>query len=226
MRQLGSELGRRLRALAGLKVVLNVVLGSGFWLGYGWLSRHPPLPVRSIPWTALDREMVRSPGVWGWVYLTPFLVTGLLPWLMDRRDLLRGYTRSFLALTLPAFVCFALHPVASPRQTLAQPDGPVDWIRWADGPYNAFPSLHAGFLVVMGGLAWRLAPPMPGLRAGRLVAIGLYVVWVVAVLYATLATGQHLVWDLVAGLALGVIADAWGWRGFNRSATGTPETPA
>ena len=32
--------------------------------------------------------------------------------------------------------------------------------------------------------------------------------------------------SLVAGLALGVIADAWGWRGFNRSATGTPETPA
>lgn len=174
----------------------------------------------------LDRERVGTPGGWGWVYLTPFLVTGLLPWLMDRRDLLRGYTRSFLALTLPAFVCFALHPVASPRHTLAQPDGPVGWIRWADGPYNAFPSLHAGFLVVMGGLAWRMAPPVHGLRAGRLLACGLYVVWVVAVLYATLATGQHLVWDLVAGLALGVIADAWGWRGFRRSVTRTPETPA
>ena len=85
-----------------------------------------------------------------------------------------------------------------------------------DGTWNAFPSLHAGFLVYMARLAWRLfggaAPGTVGLVTAA---------WGAAILYATIATRQHYAVDLAAGAAIGAAADwlAWSSEGRRRAAT-------
>lgn len=216
---------RRFGTLVREKLFLSLVLSTGFWLAYGVLSRVPPGPVRTVPRTPLDSWTPSGTAGWGWIYLSPFLLSGLLPWLIDRRDHLRAYVRCFLALSLPAFVCFALFPVASPRGTLDPGAVPVSWVRWADGPYNAFPSLHAGFLVLLGGLAARMVAFSRRSLPLRVGLGALYLAWSAAVLAATLATGQHWVLDLVAGLALGFAAHGWAWRGVTCSDAETPGTP-
>ncbi|MBL9207502.1 MAG: phosphatase PAP2 family protein [Opitutaceae bacterium] len=223
--RVGRGMRSRFGALVPEKLFLSLVLSTGFWLAYGVLSRVPPGRVRTLPRTPLDSWAPAGTAGWGWIYLSPFLLSGLLPWLIDRRDHLRAYVRCFLALSLPAFVCFALFPVASPRGTLDPGAGPVAWVRGADGPYNAFPSLHAGFLVLLGGLAARMVE-FSGRSLPLRIGLGaVYLTWSAAVLAATLATGQHWVLDLVAGLALGFAAHRWAWRGVTRSGAGTPGTP-
>jgi membrane-associated phospholipid phosphatase len=76
-----------------------------------------------------------------------------------------------------------------------------------DGTYNAFPSLHAGFLVYTLALGFRLL----GRRLHPLVVAGIGI-WTALILYATLATKQHYVLDLLAGGMIGFVAHGLAWR--------------
>ena len=81
-----------------------------------------------------------------------------------------------------------------------------EWMR-ADGTLNAFPSLHAGFLVYLLKLTARL---FPGTWPRWIViAAG---IWGIAILYSTIAIRQHYAVDLIAGAALGWLADWFAWR--------------
>jgi len=73
-----------------------------------------------------------------------------------------------------------------------------------DRNLNAFPSLHAGlaaYSVLFGSAT----------QSGRLVAVcGL---WLVVIMFATLATKQHYFLDLPPALLLAWLAHRWaGWR--------------
>ena len=82
-----------------------------------------------------------------------------------------------------------------------------------DGPLNAFPSLHAGYLVYTIALARRLF--------GRQLHPGVWAilwVWAMLILFATLATKQHYALDLLAGGVIGCAADWFAWRNSVRGA--------
>lgn len=201
------EAGRRGATLFCPKLGLAVAMTSVFWLGYGWLSRHAILPLREVPVTWLDRTVPFAPVPWAAIYLSQFLLTGGMPWLITTREQLRRYAVAVGLLSGAAFVVFLLCPVASPRPPGLAWDGAMAWIVRLDGPYNAFPSLHAGYLVLIGGLGrqlWpgRIPPPVVAGFGG----------WAAAILYSTLATGQHYAWDLAAGAALGWVAHRVAWR--------------
>lgn len=200
-------LGARVRAHGRLKLGLALLLGAGFWTGYSYLGRHAFVPVRTLPLTAIDRAIPFHPAGWAWVYLSQFLLTGFLPWLLASRDEIRRYVASFVLLSGFAFAIFILFPVASPRPVPTPEAGAMRFILAYDGTLNAFPSLHAGFLVLMVLLAPRIFGTQ---RAGWLWAAGL--VWGGAILYATIATRQHYAVDLAAGAALGALVHGLAWR--------------
>ena len=75
-----------MRAHWQLKLLLTVVINVGFWAGYGWLGRNPVFPPWMPPRVWLDTAIAFQPGPWAWVYLSQFLFTGGLPWLIDTQD--------------------------------------------------------------------------------------------------------------------------------------------
>lgn len=186
------------------KLLLTVVLNLLFWSGYVYLGRHALRPVRTLPLTWFDTAIPFAPKAWAWVYLSEFVATGLVPWLIRDRQTLHRYVVGFVMLTLASFSCFVFFPVASPRP-LSLVSGAYGWIVRSDGFLNAFPSLHAGFLVYVGLLMRRLWPSAPAY------GVALVAIWAVAVLYATIATRQHYAIDVFAGAALGLIADRIAW---------------
>jgi membrane-associated phospholipid phosphatase len=203
----GFLLWRRFAALWPLKLGVTAVASVLFWSFYLFLSRHPLLPVHTLPLTWLDTWAGYRPGPWAWAYESIFLLTGIAPWLIVSREELRRYIVGFVLLSTVSFVVFALFPVASPRPRDLQSSAFLIFITRVDGPLNAFPSLHAACLIYALALIRHLFGP----RLGPMVAI-LLLVWAGLILFGTLATKQHYAIDLLAGGLLGCAADWVAWR--------------
>ena len=198
---------QRVIALWQTKLWLSVVISVGFWVPYLVLSRHAWLPVHSLPLTWIDRWAGFQPQPWAWVYESNFLVTGIVPWLITRRDVLRRYVLGFGLMAVVCFAIFLLFPVASPRPTGLDNSAFMLLFARVDGPLNAFPSLHAGSLVYSLALARRM---FRGRLHPAVVVGGL--LWGSLILFATLATKQHYAVDLLAGALIGCLADRVAWR--------------
>lgn len=130
-----------------------------------------------------------------------------MPWLLVKKEGVHRYAMGVAVMSAASFLIFYIFPVAAPRVVNLPADGSMAWIVMYDGPLNAFPSLHAGFLIYTGLLAWR----MFGHVMPRVVAVG-GLIWGGLILYSTIATRQHYALDLVAGAALGYVADWFAWR--------------
>ena len=203
----GFPFQRRFTALWRLKLGVAAAVSVLFWSCYLFLSRHPLLPIHTLPMTGLDTWAGFQPVPWGWVYESIFLLTGITPWLIISQEELRRYVSGFALLSIMSFALFAVFPVASPRPADMHASAFLIFITQVDGPLNAFPSLHAGCLVYTLALVRRLF----GCRLNPLVAIGL-LFWAALILFGTLATKQHYVLDLLAGGLLGWAADWVAWR--------------
>ena len=199
----------RISAHWQFKTALSVALTLLFCIPYFTLQRVTLFPVRTLDLTAIDRAVSFDPR-WVWVYQSVYLLIAVIPWAVTSRPQLERYARGFLALSLAAFACFLLFPVAGPRPETIPETGMFSWLAWYDRPTNAMPSLHVGlaaFTVFFGARA-SLGVLAPSVRL-RLIVIG--VVWVAAIAYAALATKQHYAVDLPAGVVAAWLAH-WGIR--------------
>ena len=203
----GFTCWRRFTALWTLKLGATTVVSAIFWTGYIFLSRHPLVPVHTLPLTWLDEWAGFRPNPWAWIYESIFLLTGVAPWLIVSREELRRYLIGFTLLSMVSFAVFAIFPVASPRPEDLEGNTLLMFITRMDGPLNAFPSLHAGCLVYALALVRRLF----GRRLKPMV-VALLLIWAVLILFGTLATKQHYALDLLAGGLLGWAADWFAWR--------------
>ncbi len=203
----------RLKTEWRLKLALFVVVNAVFWTCYLVLSRHAFFPEHTVPVTVIDRAVGFQPAGWDWVYLSQYLFTGTLPLLLTSRADIRRYAVSLAMMCPASFAIFLLFPTRGPRPADVGGTFPMEWIANADGPLNALPSLHAAFIVCMAALAWR----MFGGAAPRTVVL-ISIVWGGAILFSTLATKQHYALDLLAGGALGWLADTVAWRGARAAA--------
>jgi membrane-associated phospholipid phosphatase len=199
--------GQRITRLWPLKLGYTAVVSVCFWSIYLFLSRHPLFPIRPLPMTWLDDWAGFRPNPWAWIYESIFLLTGVAPWLIVTREELRRYLIGFTLLSVVSFVLFAFFPVASPRPANLESNAFLVFITQVDGPLNAFPSLHAGCLIYNLALVRHLF----GRQLSPLVAMVL-LIWAGLILFATLATKQHYVLDLLAGTLLGWAADQVAWR--------------
>ena len=134
------------------------------------------------------------------------LILSALVWLAWRqRDLYRSLRTGLLcSIAIAAFVHLAF-PVAPPR--LVSGLGIADWVGLAGGhdtgsfagirfnPYAAMPSMHVGWSLLLGIVAWRALP-------GHLKALGLLHPAMMTI--AVTATGNHYLLDAVAGAAVAV----------------------
>jgi len=199
-----TPLLRRFRSCWKLKLLLTLVLTILFCVPYLYLARHAFFPVRQVPAIWIDRAAGFEPR-WVWVYQSVYLLTGCLPWLADSRAQLMQYLRGFAMLSLTCFAIFLFFPTKIARPEVAEPSGMYALLMLYDGPYNALPSLHAGFLYFTLAFVQRIYSRLP---SGMSIVL---LTWSLLILWSTLATKQHYALDLLAGIALAAICDAAAW---------------
>jgi membrane-associated phospholipid phosphatase len=144
-------------------------------------------------------------------WLSQFAVVGVtLLWVYFRRhDDFARFRNWLIGANLLGLVGYVLMPTAPPRMF---PEwGFVDWvaqysavshdsglIAWGSNPYAAMPSLHAMDAFIVGLV-------MFGLVRSR-IAKALWLAWPVWVSFAVIATANHYWLDVVAGIAIAVVA--------------------
>jgi membrane-associated phospholipid phosphatase len=155
-----------------------------------------------MPLTGLDRAIPYQP--WAWMfYVSLWIYVQLPPALIanKRELLLYGFTAGVVSLV--GFAFFALWPTAVPAIQVAG-NSTFENIRNLDTTGNSCPSLHVAFAVFSAVWLDNLL-----IRLGRLQLLrALNLFWCAAIVYSTLGTKQHVVWDMVAGVPLGVFG---GW---------------
>ena len=196
-----TEMARRLKSHWETKLLLSGILTAAFYVGYFGLQRWPLFTARLIASSALDRAIPFEPR-WVPVYLSLMILIPIAPWLMDSRDQVRDYCLALLSIMLVGFGIFFLWPTHCLRPSLSPDTGfLLESLREVDRDLNAFPSLHAAFALYSALCCNRVFKAM-GDRGWMRTILWL---WTGLILYATLATKQHMAVDLLSGGGLGLI---------------------
>lgn len=173
-----------------------------FLWAYFWVLRNPLGEVAVMPAIWLDGLIGVQPWSFPlyaslWVYIS--FGTALA---RDFRQL-AGFGWASLGMGLVGLGIFVLAPTRVPELDIDWALYPsLQFMKSIDASGNACPSLHAAFCMFT-GLA--LHAQLGSIGAPRLV-LGANALWCLGILYSTVATGQHVVLDALAGAALGTAA--------------------
>jgi len=190
----------RLWAIPGPKIAVMAGITVGICGPYFGLQRLAWFTPRALPELAFDRLVPFAPA-WTGIYLSVCALVFLSIVAPGTRHELRIFSRGVAALCVVSFCAFLFFPTEVVRSALtgAPESGLYGFVVGVDTPRNAFPSLHAGLTTFcLGFLAYLWQPDWTVRAAGAL--------WGTAILYATLATKQHVVLDIAAGGSLGIAA--------------------
>ncbi len=172
-----------------------------FFIVYFHLLRHPSAPVTEMPLTALDHQIGFQALALG-PYASLWFYVGIAPGLLASLRQLIVYGLWVAGLCATGLGLFYFWPTAVPSEILQQSS--IELLHGIDAAGNACPSLHvatATFSAVWIEYILRTVQAPPALRAVN-------ALWFAAISYSTLAIKQHVLLDVVAGLALG-LAFAW-----------------
>ena len=152
------------------------------------------------------------------IYISLWVYVGIAPGLLLSLRELIVYGLWGGALAATGLLCFYLVPTAVPRPEfavdLAQHPG-FAVLQGIDAAGNACPSLHVAAALFTAIWVERM---LRDLGAPALMR-ALNVVWLVLIVYSTLAIKQHVVLDVIGGIVLALLF-AWpSLRWFPRSAT-------
>lgn len=194
----------RLRHLWWLKTAGLTAGLTLFFPAYFWVMRHPLHPVTVMPLTPVDHWIPFEPLALP-VYLSLWFYLTLAPGLLTAPRELFSYAVAAGLLSLAGLGVFLIWPTAIP------PAG-IDWshhpefafLKSADGPSNACPSLHVAFAVFTAIWNHRI---LRELRIGRALRAGNWL-WCGGILYSTVAIRQHVALDVLAGFLLGAAVAA------------------
>jgi membrane-associated phospholipid phosphatase len=185
-----------------IKSIGTTLFIAVFFGAYFYLLKSPAYLTTVMPFTWLDRLIVFQPEALP-VYLSLWVYVSLPPALLATRRELYEYGLSIACACLAGLIIFYFWPTAVP---VAQ----IDWARYPDMDFlknmdasgNACPSLHVTTAVFSGiwlhQLLRRFDAPLWILIFNT--------AWCIGILYSTLATRQHVALDVLAGIALGVLA--------------------
>jgi len=206
---------RERRPPAGAAACLRVCIGRLFWLkgvgttafmwlffvGYFHLLRHPTAAAFEMPLTAVDRWVgFQSWALWPYVSL--WLYVAIPPALLTRTRSLVAYGAWIGALCVAGLACFYLWPTSVPALAPATDGLPgFELLRGVDATGNACPSLHVATATFSALWLHRLVRSLelPAWLAGANAA------WYALIAWSTLATRQHVWWDVLAGAALALL---------------------
>lgn len=182
-----------------LKLILMVGLNLWVYLPYLFLQRHHFFSVTNMPLCSFDR-MIPFSGQAVWLYLSIYLLMPVGPFLMVQRNQLIRYAAGIVFISLLANIIFIFLPTSCPRPVVLEANAAYQALTSIDNSFHAFPSLHAAFAVysaLCGGLVLR------EMSDNIFWPVGLWL-WATLILYATLATKQHVLVDIMAGCAVGL----------------------
>ena len=191
-----------------IKAIGISALMSLFFFAYFHVLHHPDpaSPVVEMPLTALDRAIAFQPS-WLAAYLTLWLYVGIPPGFFVQLRGLLLYWAWIAALCAAGLTIFYFWPTAvpplDPSVDLAQSPA-FTILQGVDAAGNACPSLHVATAIF--SAVW-LHRWLPRLGAPVSVRAGNWI-WCALIVYSTVAIRQHVVLDVLAGIALG-LAFAW-----------------
>lgn len=211
------QLAARILILLPFKAVGTTVFMTLFFWAYFAVLHNPLRPVTMMPLTGLDAWIPVTSlafpvyaSLWVYASLPVALLRELRPMLV--------FGLWMASMCLLCLAIFWLFPTGVP------PAG-IDWrlypemaiIKDVDTSGNACPSLHVGSAVF--AAIW-LQSLLHGVTAGRLVG---WLNWLfcLAILWSTVATRQHVVLDVVAGAAVGLI---FGWLSLSHALRSTRQS--
>lgn len=174
-----------------------------FFLGYFHTLRHPVRPVTEMPLTALDHAVGFEPLALI-PYVSLWLYVGFAPGLMPTLRQAVVYGLWAAALCLAGLLVFYAFPTSVPvhplRMALSQHSG-FALLQGVDAAGNACPSLHVATAVFTACWLHRQLLGM-GAPLWPRVVNGL---WLLLIVWSTLATKQHVSWDVAAGIVLALL---------------------
>jgi membrane-associated phospholipid phosphatase len=206
------QAGAALLTHMALKAIGTPLFIALFFGAYFYVLKNPAYPVTVMPVIVIDRLIPFQPLAF-YMYITLWVYVSLPPALLASRRELYGYGVAMAATCLTGLGIFYFWPTAVPV-----PD--VDWTRYPgmeflknlDAAGNACPSLHVATAVFSGIWLHQLLRRF-GAPLSMLIGNGL---WCAGIVYSTMAVRQHVAVDVIAGLALGVLAAGLSLRGRNR----------
>jgi membrane-associated phospholipid phosphatase len=182
-----------------LKVVGTTVGIGLFFIAYFHLLHHPIYAVTTMPLTALDAAIPFEPSAL-FVYLTLWLYVGAGPGLQPDLGELLAYGLWIALLCVAGLLVFLLWPTQVPAHAIdVSRHAGFAMLQGVDATGNAFPSMHVAiaiFTMLRLQDVWRRIGAPLSLRA-------LDVAWCAGIVASTLLTKQHVVLDVVGGIALG-----------------------
>jgi len=166
---------------------------------------HSPIGVVTImPLTWVDDWIAFWPPAF-YLYASLWVYTSLVPALQPSLKRLVAYGCGIGSLCLTGLVIFSFFPTTVPYEFSTWfTDPSLSLLRSLDLAGNACPSLHVATAVFTAIALHRLlreleAPPWAQ-QASWL--------WCALIVYSTMAIKQHVLWDVLSGLALGLV---FGW---------------
>lgn len=184
-----------------LKSIGTTLFISLFFGAYFYLLKAPAYPTTVMPITWLDRLIGFQPLALP-MYLTLWVYVSLPPALLATRNELYGYGMAMAGMCLAGLFVFYFWPTAVPVADIDWTQFPeVDFLKSIDASGNACPSLHVATAVFsaiwLNYLLRRFGVPQ-WIRLFNWT-------WCLGIIYSSLATRQHVVVDVLCGLALGML---------------------
>lgn len=186
-----------------------------FFIAYFWVLSHPVYPVTVMPLTIVDDWIDFQPAALP-LYLSLWIYVSLAPaLLLDRRELI-SYGIAAGVLSLIGLGIFYRWPTMVPIPDINWLDHPsVSFLKNVDASGNACPSLHVAFAVFTALWFQRILRGMRAIPALH----WLNWTWCLGIIYSTVAIRQHVAWDVVGGIALGLLVVIAHIAWLNRTAT-------
>ncbi|MCP5267964.1 MAG: phosphatase PAP2 family protein [Zoogloeaceae bacterium] len=193
------QLGRRFRVLWPLKAVGTMGFLALFFWAYFAVLRHPLTEPMLMPLIGLDTLIPFSPSAYPF-YVSLWVYVSLPPAFLGSWRSLWQFGAWIAALCLFCLIIFWLFPTTIPAADIdwsLYPDLAV--IKGLDAGGNAFPSLHVASAVFA---AYWLDRLLQQVGAPALLR-WLSALQCLLILWSTVATRQHVVLDVLAGVLVG-----------------------
>lgn len=180
-----------------VKLMWAALLTVWISLPYHLLQHFPLLPAWTMTPTRIDNAIPFAQAM-AWPYLSLFVMLPIAPlFIREPRDI-RRYVIDFALLGLVSHTVFLLLPTQIERPIVEVVDPLYQFVTNTDGPRNACPSLHASMTVYSALWCGELSRR----HRGAWLAWTGVTLWTLVIFYATIATRQHVLADLIAGAAL------------------------
>ena len=197
-------LGSRFVHLWWLKALGTTAFMTLFFWAYFALLRQPGNPPIVMPQLPLDAWIPLTPWAFS-IYVSLWVYVSLAPALLNSFRTLVHYGVWVSAMCLFSLALFWLVPTQTP-------DFGVDWslypslsfIKGVDAAGNACPSLHVGSAVFSAFWLHRVFTTVNAPAWLRWINV----LHCTAIAWSTMATRQHVAWDVIAGAVVGTVF-AW-----------------